>query len=191
MFRSAVIGLAIVAILAMTAATVCAQSGTSTLSELLPRLHAQVIAAEDRALAPWSYNQEQETRKARLDTVLHINNLLADQLSSFPLGSSAGGFTWTFEPKSGSFSRASDSFGPIFAERALTIGRNKLNIGVNYQRVTFDHLDGKQLRGGDIVGYTGLPDQGGSIGGVFFAEALDLQLTTDTISVFGTYGVTD
>jgi hypothetical protein len=190
MFRQAVIGLTIVPTLAMTAVTVCAQSATPTLSELLPRLHAQLIAAEDMALGPYSYNQEQETRKARLDTVLHINNLLAAQLSSFPLGSSAGGFTWTFEPVAASFGRASDSFGPIFTERALTIGRHKLNIGVNYQRVTFDHLDGKKLAGGDIVGYTGLPDQGGA-NGVFFAEALDLQLTTDTISVFGTYGVTD
>jgi hypothetical protein len=191
MFRQVVIGLTVIPTLAMTAATVCAQRRTTTLSELLPQLHGQVIAAEDMALGPWSYNQEQETRKARLDTVLHINTLLADQLSSFPLGSSAGGFTWTFEPKSATLSRASDSFGPIFSERALTIGRNRVNVGVNYQRVTFDHLEGKRLRGGEIVGYTGLPDDGAATGGVFFAEALDLQLTTDTISVFATYGVTD
>src|SRR5262249_16386061 len=145
MFRQAAVGvgLCVVVTLVTTAVPVCAQSKTTTLSELLPRLHGQLIAAEDRALGPYSYNQEQDPRKARLDTVLHSNSLLADQLSSFPLGSSAGGFTWTLEPTSATLSRGSDSFGPIFAERALTIGRNKLNIGVNYQRVTFDHLDGK------------------------------------------------
>ncbi len=122
--------------------------------------------------------------------MLHINNLFAAQLSSFPLGSSAGGFTWTFQPVTGTFNRASDSFGPIFTERALTIGRNKLNVGVNYQRVTFDHLDGKKLTGGELVGYTGLPNYLG-VDGIFFEEALDLQLTTDTVSVFATYGVSD
>ena len=110
--------------------------------------------------------------------MLHINNLFAAQLSSFPLGSSAGGFTWTFQPVTGTFTRASDSFGPIFTERALTIGRNRLNVGVNYQRATFDHLDGKKLTGGEIVGYTGLPYYGTRPPDGVFKEALDLELTT-------------
>ena len=66
-----------------------------------------------------------------------------------------------FEPVTGTFGRASGSFGPIFAERALTIGRKKLNVGVNYQHVGFDQLDGKDLTGGELVGYTGLPYQYG------------------------------
>src|SRR5690348_13255361 len=124
MLRMFMIAIAVVSTLA--AETVLAQSVAPPLSELLPQLHRQVIAAEDRALFSYSYNSREPTRKARLDTVLHINNLLGDQLSSFPLGSSAGGFTWTFEPKSSTFSRSSDSFGPIFSERAITIGRHRL-----------------------------------------------------------------
>ena len=81
-----------------------------------------------------------------------------------------------------------------FAERALTIGRKKLNAGVNYQHVSFDRLDGKSLTGGELVGYTGLPYQLGSErrpDGIFFQEALDLHLTTDTVSAFATYGLSD
>ena len=143
----------------VTSTPVFAQTEATPLSELLPTLHRQVIAAED---VLFSRSDPDAIRKNSLDTVLHINNLLAAQLSSFPLGSSAGGFTWTFEPVTGTFGRASDSFGPIFAERALTIGRNKLNVGVNYQHVTFDHLEGKELTGGELVGYTGLPYYYGS-----------------------------
>ena len=172
-------------------ATVCAQTPEVPLSGLLPTLHRQVIAAED---VLFSRSDPNAIRKNSLDTVLHINNLLAAQLSSFPLGSSAGGFTWSFEPVTGTFSRASDSFGPIFSERALTIGRRKLNVGFHYQRGTFDHLDGKSLGGGELVGYTGLPYYYGDErrpDGVFFEETFDLQLTTSTVSVFATYGVSD
>jgi hypothetical protein len=197
MFKRAVVPLIASALSLMTSTTVFAQTGpgarveTPSLSELLPALHGQLIDAED---VLFSRNDVLALKKARLDTVLHINNLLAAQLASFPLGSSAGGFTWTFEPVAGTFTRASDSFGPLFTERALTIGRNKLNVGVNYQRVTFDHLDGKKLTGGEILGYTGLPFYLGSEArpdGIFFQEALDLELTTNTVSVFATYGVSD
>ena len=171
-----------------------AQSKPVPLAELLPTLHRQVIAAEDRLFGVLTSTEPEDIRKARLDTVLHINNLFATQLSSFPLGSSAGGFTWSFQPITGTFTRASDSFGPVFAERALTIGRKKLNVGFNYQHVTFDHLDGKKLADGELVGYTGLPLFLGSEehpNGVYFEERLALQLTTDTVSLFAIYGVTD
>ena len=191
--RAAVLGMAISVSLG-SPPPLFAQSTAAPLSELLPTLHRQLIAAEDRLFGVLTSTEPEDIRKARLDTVLHTNNLFAAQLSSFPLGSSAGGFTWTFQPVTGTFTRTSDSFGPIFTERALTIGRNRLNVGVNYQRVTFDHLDGKKLTGGELVGYTGLPLYQGSEehpDGVFFKEALDLQLTTDTFSVFATYGVSD
>lgn len=78
-----------------------------------------------------------------------FNSELANQLSSFPLASSAGGFTYNFDPALGVFTRASDSFGPIYAERAETIGKGKLNAGVNYSHFTFDRIDRLGLRDGD------------------------------------------
>jgi hypothetical protein len=50
----------------------------------------------------------------------------------------------------GSFSPVSPSFGHVFSERALTIGWHRLNVGINYQRGTFDSMEGKDLLGGDI-----------------------------------------
>src|SRR5262245_13309274 len=62
-----------------------------------------------------------------------FNSQLATQFASFPLGSSSGGMTYVFDESLGTLRRGSMSFGPLFAERALTIGRKRLNIGVNYQ----------------------------------------------------------
>ena len=129
-----------------------------------------------------------ESFRGQLTVPLVMNNLIGAQVSSFPLGSSAGGFTFTFDPALGSFSRVSPSFGPVFSERALTIGRRRLNVGINYQRGTFDGMEGKDLRGGEIKFYTGIPFAGQFI---FFEDSLDLKLSTDTVGLFATYGVTD
>ena len=125
----------------------------------------------------------------RVNTASQIIKLAGNQLSSFPLASASGGFTWTLDTASGAFTRASNSFGPIFAERPLTIGRKRLNVGANFQHVTFDHLESRSLRGGEIVGYLSVPLPGDDH--IFFADSLDLKVTTDTLNAFATYGVTD
>jgi hypothetical protein len=190
MFRHVVVGLGVVSLWLVSPAPVSAQS-TAPLSELLPGLYQRVIAEESAVFSGFTSDFAEIIRRARLDTASQIDDLVSSQLSSFPLVSSAGGFTWRFEPVSGTFTRASNSFGPLFAERATTIGRNRLNFGVNYQRVTFDRLEGKSLTGGAIVGYTGLPGHLGGDSGVFYQDALDLRATTNTVSVFTTYGASD
>jgi hypothetical protein len=68
-----------------------------------------------------------------------INKLLVSQLGTFPIGSSSGGFVFTFDPATGLFKPASQSFGSGFAERALTNGSRRFGFGLNYQRLEF-HL---------------------------------------------------
>jgi hypothetical protein len=183
----------VVSLLLTTPATLAAQSAepAAPLANLLPRLYERVIESRAVVFDGFTGDARQRIQTARLDTAHRVNDLLAAQLSSFPLGSSAGGFTWTFEPQSGMFTRSSNSFGPIFAERAVTIGRNRLNLGVNVQRVTFDHLEGKALRGGEIVGYTGIPQFVSETTGAYFGDALDLLATTETVTTFATYGLTN
>jgi Putative MetA-pathway of phenol degradation len=190
MLRWALIGSGIVSLLLANPAAAAAQSAPP-LSSLLPTLYQRVIDEEGQIFSGFSGNSAEIIRRARLDTASQIGNLISSQLSSFPLVSSAGGFTWTFEPSSATFTRASDSFGPLFAERATTIGRNRLNFGVNYQRVTFDHLEGKSLSDREIVGYTGFPGYLGGDSGVFYEDSLELVANTDTVSVFATYGASD
>lgn len=123
---------------------------------------------------------------------------LATQLSSFPLASSAGGFTYRFDPALGVFTRSADSFGPIYAERADTIGKGKFNIGLNYSHFTFDEIDGVSLRDGGVnlvfthqdVNFDGsnlLPYVEGDV----ITAQLFLKIDTDITAFVLSYGVSD
>jgi hypothetical protein len=143
-----------------------------------------------------------------------FNTLFVSQLSSFPLGSSTGGFTYTFDTALGTFRRGSQSFGPAFAQRALTVGRRRLSTGFNYQRVSYDRFEGRPLDDGSLKFYLRHKDccsVGGPPGPPLFGTvltpdgsretpffegdlieaALSLDATTDTISIFANYGVND
>ena len=77
--------------------------------------------------------------------IRRFNIAIASQLSALPLPSPASGFTYRFDADTGTFSRSTQSFGPILAERAETIGRGKTLFGYNLQAFSFDSLDGVDL----------------------------------------------
>ncbi len=79
-------------------------------------------------------------------TLRQLNAGIAAQLSTFPIGSSSGGFTFTFDESLGVYNRTTQSFGPIFAERPLTAGKGKFSLAVNYQHGTWDRIDGLRPR---------------------------------------------
>ena len=74
-----------------------------------------------------------------------FNIALAGQLTSLPLPSPASGFTYAFDQSTGTFKRSTQSFGPILAERAETIGRGRMSFGYNYQYFSFDAVEGLDL----------------------------------------------
>jgi hypothetical protein len=79
-----------------------------------------------------------------------IADLVGLEISTAPLGSSAGGFTFTFDPVTRTFSRAAPSFGPSFSERAITAGEGRASFGVNFIRATYDSLEGRDLGDGSM-----------------------------------------
>jgi len=140
---------------------------------------------------------------------------MATQFATFPLGSSSGGMSYVFDESVGTFRRASMSFGPLFAERALTIGRHKLNAGFNYQRTSYNRFEGQGLDDGSIKFYlrhndcctvvltpgvapgfilTTVPN-GTRINTPFEGDlieaSLSLKATTNTAAFFANYGVTN
>jgi hypothetical protein len=86
--------------------------------------------------------------------VSNVGEVIADlvglEISTAPLGSSAGGFTFTFDPVTRTFSRAAPSFGPSFSERAITAGEGRASFGFNYIRSTYDSLEGRDLADGSL-----------------------------------------
>ncbi len=116
--------------------------------------------------------------------VANIGEVIADliglDVSTAPLGSSAGGFTFTFDPLTRSFRRAAPSFGPMFGERAITSGEGRANFGINFIRTSYDTLDGVDLRDGSLstaVMYAGSTP--------LYSGTVDLDAATSTVVFFG------
>jgi hypothetical protein len=134
-----------------------------------------------------------------IGAVVAFGDRFRAQFSNFPLGSSTGGFTYSFDEGSGIYTRNSTSFGPAFTERASTIGRKKLSLGFNYQHTSFDTFGGEDLRGNHITFYLPHTDCCANppsplvlgFEGDIVEAALDLKATTDTFAMFANYGVTD
>lgn len=123
--------------------------------------------------------------------VRQFNQELAVQLSSFPLASSAGGFTYRFDPALGTFTRATESFGPIYAERADTIGKGKSNLGLNYSHFDFSRINDMSLKDGDLKLVFQHIDVGKYIEGDVITANLSLKLTTDILAFVMTFGISD
>ncbi len=70
---------------------------------------------------------------------------LTSQLAAVPLPSPASGFTYEFDSNLGVFQRTSQSFGPILAERAETIGGGRFTFGFTFQNFSFDSIEGLDI----------------------------------------------
>jgi hypothetical protein len=119
-----------------------------------------------------------------------FNIALASQLSALPLPSPASGFTYMFDAGTGTFVRSTQSFGPILADRAETIGRGRVLFGYNAQFFTFDSLDGVDLRHVPAVfTHDDFELGGGRTDVVATHNSLEASVTQFTGLV--TYGITD
>jgi hypothetical protein len=74
-----------------------------------------------------------------------LNTAIASQLTSLPIPSPASGLVYTFDKTLGVYTRSARSFGPILAERAETIGKDKFAVGFSHQNFTFDSMDAVPL----------------------------------------------
>ena len=196
---------------------VCLSPAPATAHTLLSELLLKALLS-DRILAPptgpFSSHEAHFTPILRpgevapgfevnqLEIPLAINSIIAAQLSSVPLGTSSGGFAYTFDPALGTFSRQSSTFGSAFADRALTAGKGRWNAGFNFQRSTYDTLEGRSLQNGDVRVYLvhqdccGSENQPGVPPEPFFegdlvGNTLSMKLTSSTFTTFVNYGVTD
>lgn len=189
------------------------------LAQVLPDLVLREIVLQRGALGP-SHQAHfspltNDLNNPVVGIVESFNTQMATQFSTFPLGSSTGGLTYVFDESIGTFRRGSASFGPLFGERALTIGRRKLSVGFNYQRASYDTFEGQNLDDGSIKFYLRHQDcctfrlvpedpyfvfssrmgDGSRLTPPFEGDiieaALSLRATTHTTALFANYGITD
>jgi hypothetical protein len=119
-----------------------------------------------------------------------VNIALTSQLAAVPLPSPASGFTYRFDPATGTFVRSTRSFGPILTERGETIGRGRLAFGFNYQFLSFDHLDGAALASVPAVFTHDNAQLGGGRADVV-STTNTIETTVSQFSGALTYGLTD
>lgn len=122
--------------------------------------------------------------------IRRFNIAIASQLTALPLPSPASGFTYRFDADTGTFVRSTQSFGPILAERAETIGRGKTLVGYNVQIFSFDSLDGIDLRHVPAVFTHDDAQLGGGRSDVVVTDNA-LNLSVGQFTGLMTYGVTD
>jgi hypothetical protein len=113
---------------------------------------------------------------------------LAAQLgiATTPYGASTGGFLIKLDPSTGLEVRAATTFGPAFAERALTSGEGKLSIGASFQPSTYDRLgDSAVDQNLQVRSSTSSSPTAPSSG------TTNLTVKSTTTIVFGRMGITD
>ena len=57
------------------------------------------------------------------------------------------GFAYTTDPATGEIRLAAATFGPVYAERALTIGKRRFDFGLSFQPTSFDSFETAELGG--------------------------------------------
>jgi hypothetical protein len=150
------------------------------------------------AAEPFNHSAHFVSQPEARATLSELNRSIATQLSTFPIASSSGGFTFTFDPALGVFNRSTETFGPVFSERPLTSGKGKFSFGVTHTITTYDTFEGADLRGGDMKLFLIHQDTNSDNsrlspwfeGDVIRAD-LHLDIENDTTVFFANYGITD
>lgn len=166
--------LACAAALCLTASSARAQTVAGTITFLMT----------NQSVATGSPARDQAAARAASDTV---GRALLAGLSTLPVTSSAGSFTYRLNPELGTSERADNTFGPFFVERALTIGRNQASAGVSVQHLELTSLDGHNLRDGTLVTTA---NQFADESAPFDVDQLRLNIAADVATIYGTFGLT-
>lgn len=130
----------------LSAAGAAAQTRPSSLSTIFDEVFGPngLVVSSDDVLLDGSTHAAHFNSSFQSDFRL-MNIALTSQLTAVPLPSPASGFTYKFDPSTGTFVRSTRSFGPILADRGETIGRGRIALGTNLQFFSFDRLDGVPL----------------------------------------------
>lgn len=124
-----------------------------------------------------------------------LSRVLASNIGAFSFNSSVSAIT--FDLNLGVPVRSQESLGPLFAERATTIGRGRVNLAASFSNIDFKQLDGVDLDSLSLSldhsktnETTGLP-----FNAVWDSDTivlnLDLSVEQRVFALYGTYGVTD
>ncbi|MPY91468.1 MAG: hypothetical protein GEU99_26610 [Luteitalea sp.] len=107
------------------------------------------------------------------------------ETTTAPLGAISGGFGFELDPNTGLLVRRATTFGPSFAERALTNGADKISIHANFSSATYDRLGDLELDQMQLASSTGDSPEASLTG------TTSLEITSQTLVMSGVMGLTE
>lgn len=107
------------------------------------------------------------------------------EVANAPVGSSAGGFVFKLDPATGLRVRTAPTFGPSFAERAITAGEGKVSFAVSLAVATYDKLNDFKLERMELSKSDSAQARLRQDG------VLSLVLSSETVVVSAAVGATD
>lgn len=130
------------------------------------------------------------------DSFNRLNDVISAQIGAIPFASSGAGFAFRYDEDLGTFVHESKSFGPIFAERADTVGKGRFNANVSFTGFKYNEFLGNDLNRLKVITLhdadTLPPDDARTS---FELDTVDVTINLDidinAIVFAGTYGVTD
>src|SRR4029453_6273394 len=126
----------VVAVLALIGCASATRTSAPSLDQVLSFL------LTNRSVATDDFLRDQQAARAASEAI--SSSLLID-LSTLPISTSAGGFTYRLDPEIGASIRTSNSFDPFYTDRALTSGAGQITFGLDYQQAVFRTIDGHAL----------------------------------------------
>jgi hypothetical protein len=163
------------------------------LLSLLPRAaHGQDTVAD--VLSFLVTNQSIETGSVERDaaaaraTSSTISRALLANLATLPVTSTSGAFLYRLNPDIGTVERATQNFGPLFLQRAITVGRGNAGVGLTFQHLRFTSLDGRNLRDGTLVTTA---NQFADESQPFDVDQLTLRIDADIATLYASAGLGD
>lgn len=166
--------------IALHASPANAQSATNVTVERILE-----ILVLNRGVETEDFDKDLAAAEATRATV--TRSILAS-VATTPVGSPSGGFTYRLNPELGTVERASDTFGPLYLERALTAGAGQASFGFSFQYTAFTSLDGNDLRDGELVT---VANQFRDEATPFDVERLSLNISSWTSTLAANVGLTD
>jgi hypothetical protein len=161
-----------------------AQDQPESAPERTPVREVLSFLLTNQAVATGDFVKDTEATAIAADAVAR---LLQAELTTLPLGSSSAGFTYRLNPQLGTVERASQSFGPLFAERSVTAGRGQWSVGMTLQLANYSELNDIDLDSGFVTIANQFRDEPQA----FDVETLSLEIQSRTVTFLGTAGLTD
>ena len=174
-------------VLAVAFLTLAASGGVRAQTTGTPNTVQDILGflVLNRLVGTEDFDKDVQAAEATRDT---LTRALLASVATMPVSSSSGGFNYRLNPGLGTVERASDTFGPLYLERALTSGAGRASFGFTFQYASFRSLDGNDLRSGDFIT---VANQFTNETAPFDVERLQLDISSRTATLFGTIGLGD